>query len=85
MYGKFTENIKESNNGSRALDRKSKDVSLESGSPSKDLVEGISVATCTTNKAPTNCGKSIVIKTVDLAYCFLNLSSAGTSEAHDDL
>jgi hypothetical protein len=64
---------------------KNKDVSLETGSPSKDLVEGVFVATCTTNEAPTNCGKLIIIETVDLEDSFPNFSGAGTSEAHDEI
>jgi hypothetical protein len=66
-------------------DGRNKDMNLETGSPSKDLVEGVFVATCTTNEAPTNCGKSIVIETIDLANSFLNFSSASASEAHDDI
>jgi hypothetical protein len=116
IFGKFMENVKESNNinpsksksaaehrngapvrtveGQAMLksslpkldsDGKNKDVSLGTGSPSKDLVEAVSIATCTTNEAPTNHGKSIVIETIDLADSFLNFSGAGMSEAHDGI
>ena len=43
-------------------DGKDKDMSLEIGSPSKDLVEGVFVATFTINKAPINHGKLIIIE-----------------------
>jgi hypothetical protein len=66
-------------------DGKNKDVSLKTGSPSNDLVEGVFIARCITNKAPTNCGKSIVIETVDLVDSFMNFSGTGTSEAHDGI
>ena len=58
-------------------------MSLETSSPSKVLVEGVFVATCTINEAPTNRGNCYWNNRLEDS--FLNFLGTSASEAHDDI